>query len=109
MIDITWRLKSDMIELLGRLHDKTAVPLLIKLTAQEMHSNQNEYLRPPMKALVEIGESGIPDILDALESVRSDEAETLSNCCPNLTAKQKEVMLDLQEEVMVARLAIVPR
>jgi len=107
MIDITWRLKTDMIELLGRLHDKTAVPLLIKLTAQEMHTSQNEYLRPPMKALVEIGESGVPDILDAVKSVRSDEAETLSNCCPNMTGKQRELMLDLQEEIMVARLAIV--
>lgn len=107
MIDITWRLKTDMIELLGRLGDKRAVPLLIKVTRQEMHTSQNEYLRPPMKALVEIGESGVPDILDAVKSVRSDESETLSNCCPNLTGKQREVTLDLQEEIMIARLAIV--
>lgn len=106
-IDITWRLKQDMIELLGRLRDQAAVPLLIELTRREMHTSQNEYLHPPMKALVEIGEPAVPKIVEALESVRSTEAATLSTCCPNLTDAERRAIIESEQQVMIARLAIV--
>jgi HEAT repeat protein len=107
LVDITWRLERDIIELLGRLHDKAAVPLLIELTRKEMHTSQNEYLRPPMKALVEIGKPGVPKIVEALVSVPSTEAAALSTCCPNLTDAQRRAIIESEQQVMIARLAIV--
>ncbi|MEK6301669.1 MAG: hypothetical protein AABO41_13245 [Acidobacteriota bacterium] len=106
-IDITWRLKQDMIELLGRLRDEAAVPILIELTQQELHTGQNEYLRPPMKALVQIGEPGVPRIIEAIESVRSTVAAAFSTCCPNVTEAQRRAILESQEEILISRLAIV--
>jgi len=106
-VDITWRLKKDMIELLGRLRDKAAVPILIELTRQEMHSSQNEYLHPPMQALVEIGEPAVPQIVEAVESVRGTAAAALSTCCPNLADAERLPILENQVDIMTARLAIV--
>ena len=106
-VDISWKLKKDMIDLLGRLRDKAAVPILIELTRRELHTSQNEYLQPPMKALVEIGERGVPEIVEAVESVRGTAAAALSTCCPTLTDGERRQMLESQEEIMTARLAIV--
>lgn len=106
-VDITWRLKRDLIEMLGRLHDEAAVPILLDLTRQEIHTSQNEYLRPPMFALIEIGTRAVPKVIEALETVQSTEATALSNCCPNLNDEERRNILQSQEEIAIARLAIV--
>lgn len=106
-IDITWRVKKDMIELLGRLRDKAAVPILIELTRQELHTSQNEYLHSPMQALTEIGEPAVPQILEAIEKVRSKAATDVSGCCPNTTDAKRRAIIESQSEIMIARLSIV--
>ena len=70
-------------------------------------THQNEYLQPPMKALVEIGERGVPEIVEAVESVRGTAAAAPSTCCPNLTDAERLPILESQEEIIIARLAIV--
>jgi len=105
--DITWRVKKDMIDLLGRLRDKAAVPVLIELTEGELHTSQNEYLHPPMRALVEIGERAIPELVEAVEVVRGTAAAAQSTCCSSLNDAERLPNVESQEEIMIARLAIV--
>ena len=103
-IDITWRLERDIVELLGRLHDTAAVPIMIELTRQELHTSQNEHLHHPMQALVDIGEPAVPQILAEIGTVRSRVAHS---CCPDDAEVKRRAIIQSQAEIMIARLSIV--
>jgi HEAT repeat protein len=61
------RMQSDAIGLLGQLHAVEAVPLLIRILGQfESEGAGFRYWGPEMIALIEIGSSAVPELLDSL-------------------------------------------
>lgn len=61
------RMQSDVISLLGQLHAVDAVPLLIRILGQfESEGAGFRYWGPEMIALIDIGSSAVPELLDSL-------------------------------------------
>lgn len=69
--EITWRLKSDAFELLGRLRSVEAIPLLIRIMESRDRDNLIEKIRPEMAALIELGSPAVPALLQSF--VRAEE------------------------------------
>jgi len=81
--EITWRLENDVVELLGKLHSVEAIPILIKLfwSRPEITSLG---MYPYMQALVSIGSSAVPKLIEVLNdaqsiAVKAVERENLDN------------------------------
>jgi HEAT repeat protein len=70
-------LKNDLYELLGRLHAKEAVPLLISIMEQEEISDLIQGMTPVMRALAEIGPAAVPEIIESLESAEATASAQL--------------------------------
>jgi len=64
----TWRLKDDIVELLGRLKAEGAIPLLITLMGQKDIGGPWEMFSPEMRALVQIGPPAVPYLISSIEN-----------------------------------------
>lgn len=106
-LEISGRLKDDCIELLGELHAVEAVPVLIELTGQEMHTDQNEHISPPMIALINIGAHAAPEVSRALDTAETRVVSRVLPTLPGLKEDDKRTLVELQTSVLQARLAIV--
>lgn len=73
-LDISWRLNADVCELLGRLHALEAVPLLLQTMEEREEYFGTGRMGFEMKALVEIGEPAIPQIVALFEAADSKAA-----------------------------------
>lgn len=69
-LEITTRLTSDAVELLGRLRAVEAVPILIKLMKEpDVVVTHNWSINNTMRALIEIGPPAVPPLIDEIERV----------------------------------------
>ena len=73
-LEVSWRVKSDICELLGRLRAEAATPVLIKMMETEDSIGSEERMNPAMKALVRIGPVIFPRIIEAIETAESRAA-----------------------------------
>lgn len=81
-LEITARLTSDIVELLGRLRAVEAVPVLIKLMKEpDFVISYNWSITYTMQALIQIGSPAVPQLLDEIEteSARINAAESEQN------------------------------
>ncbi|HWO02548.1 MAG TPA: hypothetical protein VNS63_25115 [Blastocatellia bacterium] len=76
-IRITWRLKKDVCELLGRLHAEEAIPALIDAMVSQDSVGSWETMSPQMQALMDIGAPAVVKLIEAIETAeqRADAIE----------------------------------
>jgi HEAT repeat protein len=86
-LDITFRLKRDVIGLLGELKAEEAVPVLIMLMwqdleAQIMTDGLKTRFSDAMRALVSIGEVAVPSLIETLETAETVASSVRYNDAP---------------------------
>lgn len=81
-IEISGRLKNDIMEILGRLHAREAVPLLIRIMEQREIDNLWEKLRPEMYALAAIGSEAVPGLIQSIKDADAVAKRNLNSVSP---------------------------
>lgn len=69
-LEISGRLKNDVMELLGQLRAEEAVPILIRLMEERPVDNLWEKMRYDMKALVAIGSAAVPQLIESIKNAK---------------------------------------
>lgn len=81
-IEISGRLKNDIMEILGRLRAREAVPLLIRIMEQREIDNLWEKLRPEMYALAAIGSEAVPGLIQSIKEADAVAKRNLNSVPP---------------------------
>ncbi len=69
-LEISGRLKNDVMEILGRLQAQAAVPLLIRIMEEREIDNLWEKMRSEMYALVAIGSPAVPRLIELIKEAK---------------------------------------
>lgn len=105
-LDISYRLKKDCVELLGSLKAEQAVPLLIKEFLPGISGTYGgEPTTSEMQALVEIGTSAVPQLLEYLQSLEYYVPSVFSARDASDTRRPERIKSTMQ--IVQARVAMV--
>ncbi|HEV8483807.1 MAG TPA: hypothetical protein VGV87_09685 [Blastocatellia bacterium] len=69
-IEITARLRNDVIALLGELRAAKSAPLLVEIMENRIMDNLFEKMRPEMTALANIGAAAVPYLISSIETAK---------------------------------------
>jgi hypothetical protein len=103
--EISWRLKQDACELLGKLRAQIAIPKLLEMMIGEPLLGASEHFSPEMTALAEIGDFAIQPLIQTLtESQRIAESDQFS---PEIPKEAQESHIRQQSMLIKTRCAMV--
>ena len=104
---INSRLEYDIIEILGDLRAKEAIPILVEIMECRMKDNWlRQRMLPEMKALVKIGKPAVPALIKSIEEAEERATPTGSRN-PSITEAELQVFIRSSIETAQTRAVIV--
>jgi ABC-type transporter Mla MlaB component len=104
-LEISWRLKRDILEILGRLRAEEAVPLLIRIMERRAIYSAIERMSPEMNTLAQIGTAAVPQLIEAIETA-SQRSASVGFADPSLTEEEKTSLRSIETFKIQVRAAL---
>lgn len=106
-VEISWRIKQDVVEVLSRLKARDAVPILIDAlhSGIQVGSATHEHTKPEMEMLRQFGAIAVPDLNEAIDTVEEKVNGEPDN--PSWTHEENRIYKLGQTQSRQAKLAMV--